>query len=437
MEAIAHSPSFAKKAGVSQSVGKDYAAADKGKTFGKGGEMKESKGMVGKEVAFMKKKGAPKSMIKHEMAEMKRGGKVRRMAEGGETDMSMGYGDPFAKPRDYDKEKAQGAENLKRIKGFFGFGDKEEKEAPVPRPSLDPSLLKFNKEETAAAPAASTNEVKPSRVSTANFPASKPNVASEMEEREKGGERGSANKGPDYGDDSSSSSQIFKREPKRRAVTASSPTSKPVTVSKSKETTKVTTAPSEGKKTESGPNFDEASGTQRRYGRSSKIGVASDETRESIRRGLGRFADIFNLSKRHEQEFGKKYAKGGKVKKMAYGGSADDGMAMGQPMRGAAPMKPAMQPPRVPLLNPNRPGISDLAKQKMGAYNQGMLGRIAASKKMAEGGVARADGIAKKGKTEGKMVKMAAGGFVKSADGCAQRGKTKGAQVKMNRGGMC
>ena len=39
--------------------------------------MKESKAMMGKEVAFMKKKGAPKSMIKHEMAEakgMKRGG---------------------------------------------------------------------------------------------------------------------------------------------------------------------------------------------------------------------------------------------------------------------------------------------------------------------------------------------------------------------------
>ena len=28
MEAIAHSPEFAKKAGVSQSVGKDFAAAD-------------------------------------------------------------------------------------------------------------------------------------------------------------------------------------------------------------------------------------------------------------------------------------------------------------------------------------------------------------------------------------------------------------------------
>ena len=31
--------------------------------------MKESKGMMKKEVAFMKKKGAPKSMILHEMKE--------------------------------------------------------------------------------------------------------------------------------------------------------------------------------------------------------------------------------------------------------------------------------------------------------------------------------------------------------------------------------
>lgn len=37
----------------------------------KGGEMKESKAMMKKEVSFMKKKGAPKSMLKHEMAEMK------------------------------------------------------------------------------------------------------------------------------------------------------------------------------------------------------------------------------------------------------------------------------------------------------------------------------------------------------------------------------
>jgi len=50
--------------------------------------MKESKAMMGKEIAFMKKKGAPKSMIKHEMAEakgMKYGGAAKKMASGGYT----------------------------------------------------------------------------------------------------------------------------------------------------------------------------------------------------------------------------------------------------------------------------------------------------------------------------------------------------------------
>jgi len=87
MEAVAHNPSFAKKAGVPQSVGKDFSNADKGKTFSRGGDMKESKAMVGKEVAFMKKKGAPASMIKHEKAEMmgmKKGG-MKKMASGGFT----------------------------------------------------------------------------------------------------------------------------------------------------------------------------------------------------------------------------------------------------------------------------------------------------------------------------------------------------------------
>lgn len=46
----------------------------------KGGEMKESKAMMKKEVSFMKKKGAPKSMVKHEEAEMKG---TKKMAMGG------------------------------------------------------------------------------------------------------------------------------------------------------------------------------------------------------------------------------------------------------------------------------------------------------------------------------------------------------------------
>ena len=74
MRAVANSPKFAKKVGVPQSVGKEF-------------EMKESKGMMKKEVAFMKKKGAPKSMVKHEMAEagMKYGGKAKKMSTGGST----------------------------------------------------------------------------------------------------------------------------------------------------------------------------------------------------------------------------------------------------------------------------------------------------------------------------------------------------------------
>ena len=76
MAAVANNPSFAKKVGVPQSVGKDFNQADKGRKFSKGGDMAESKAMAKKEISFMKKKGAPASMVKHEKAEygMKKGG---------------------------------------------------------------------------------------------------------------------------------------------------------------------------------------------------------------------------------------------------------------------------------------------------------------------------------------------------------------------------
>jgi hypothetical protein len=56
MRAVAENPKFAKKVGVPQSVGREFTKSG-------GGEMKESKAMMKKEVAFMKKKGAPKSMV--------------------------------------------------------------------------------------------------------------------------------------------------------------------------------------------------------------------------------------------------------------------------------------------------------------------------------------------------------------------------------------
>ena len=39
MAAVANNPSFAKKVGVPQSVGKDFSNADKGKKFSQGGHM--------------------------------------------------------------------------------------------------------------------------------------------------------------------------------------------------------------------------------------------------------------------------------------------------------------------------------------------------------------------------------------------------------------
>ena len=93
MAAIANNPSFAKKVGIKQSVGKEFTAADKGKKFKEGG-MAESKKMVKKEVSFMKKKGAPKSMIKHEMGEM------MGMKKGGMAASKMGKVKTAAPSRD-------------------------------------------------------------------------------------------------------------------------------------------------------------------------------------------------------------------------------------------------------------------------------------------------------------------------------------------------
>ena len=66
MRAVAHSPSFAKKVGIPQSVGQKFETHKAA-----GGTVKESKEMMKKELSFMKAKKAPKAMIKHEKAEMK------------------------------------------------------------------------------------------------------------------------------------------------------------------------------------------------------------------------------------------------------------------------------------------------------------------------------------------------------------------------------
>ena len=89
MEAIAHSPEFAKKAGVPQSVGKDFAAADKGKKFRSGGTMALGKLFKGKETykeelaegnAIKSGKITPEQYAKGEEME-----KPKKMDKGGNT----------------------------------------------------------------------------------------------------------------------------------------------------------------------------------------------------------------------------------------------------------------------------------------------------------------------------------------------------------------
>lgn len=89
MQAVAHNPAFAKKAGVPQSVGKEFSMKDfkesaKTANYKEGGPVKESKAMVGKELSFMKKKGAPKSMVQHEMMEAgMKPSRAKKFAKGG------------------------------------------------------------------------------------------------------------------------------------------------------------------------------------------------------------------------------------------------------------------------------------------------------------------------------------------------------------------
>ena len=98
MTAIANNPSFAKKVGIPQSVGKDFSAADKGKTFNKGGATMMSKKAPNALSAMMARRRprmgagmpppAPPVMPPQPPAPMgmKKGGKVYRFEEGGITE---------------------------------------------------------------------------------------------------------------------------------------------------------------------------------------------------------------------------------------------------------------------------------------------------------------------------------------------------------------
>lgn len=108
MEAVANNPKFAKKAGVPQSVGKEFEKADKGMKFRQGG-----------------------------VKRMANGGKVKRYVEGGTLEMMTGE---KQNGPEYSAEDIK--EGLKKLGRFFGFSRPEsEPSAPIetrrgsPKPS--------------------------------------------------------------------------------------------------------------------------------------------------------------------------------------------------------------------------------------------------------------------------------------------------------------
>jgi hypothetical protein len=123
MEAIAHSPSFAKKVGVPQSVGKDFSTADKGLKFSKGGDMMNKMKMFEKSGKDVEKKGMKEGSKKDmaldrmQMMGMKKGG----MAEGGMSDMAQDKAmiKKAFKQHDMQEHKGGKGTTLKLSKGGF------------------------------------------------------------------------------------------------------------------------------------------------------------------------------------------------------------------------------------------------------------------------------------------------------------------------------
>jgi hypothetical protein len=93
MEAVAHNAAFAKKVGIAQSVGQDFASADKGRKFSKGGDMKAKMSMKkfeasSKDMEKGMKEGSKKDMMADKaMMGYKKGGAALR----GEGIAQRGY----------------------------------------------------------------------------------------------------------------------------------------------------------------------------------------------------------------------------------------------------------------------------------------------------------------------------------------------------------
>jgi hypothetical protein len=115
MAAIAHSPAFAKKVGVPQSVGRDFNEADKGRKFGSGVETRADV------------QGVNKPKTNHgKMALFKEGGSIMAKSSGnGITTAKMGSVRTAAPSRDGIASKGKTKGTMVSMKGSTPLGMKK------------------------------------------------------------------------------------------------------------------------------------------------------------------------------------------------------------------------------------------------------------------------------------------------------------------------
>jgi hypothetical protein len=114
MAAVANSPSFAKKVGVPQSVGKEFSDADKGKKFGSGGRTRPDV------------QGVNKPKTNHgKMAIFKEGGSIMATKNNGITKAKMGSVRTAAPSRDGVATKGKTKGTMVSMKGGAPLGMKK------------------------------------------------------------------------------------------------------------------------------------------------------------------------------------------------------------------------------------------------------------------------------------------------------------------------
>ena len=414
MAAIAHSPSFAKKVGVSQSVGKDFNAADKGKTFARGGVTQQK---INKQNTRHGMMDLPVANLSR-FSGMKKGGimKKRRFDEGGDVDMENAG---------YDKS-GEGEDAVYRKS--FATGVTASNETPAPKKAaVKPMMAEdYDRGETALRTAQSSARANsPTRnLDSAGSSTVSPAQEAVLRTREMDKENSSQN-----------ARELARTADDTRGVSG-------------RASRKYVSKLTDQQKSDNADRFaKEAVLTAVTGG----AGALARGAIQAARAAKLRDMPMRDLLKMRNKEGFQGHKSGGKIAGFKKGGAV---MKESKGMMGkeVAFMKKKGAPASMikhekAEMGMKRGGMMKYAEGGMTMVEKGgkmvpdfaadgkgkmKMGGMAGMKKMMGGGMAKyakGGGIESRGKTKGTIIRMASGGSVSSAsrraDGIAQRGKTR------------